>query len=125
MVIIRLTGFVEIDPILGMLFGLVLIYASWGIVKEALEILIEAVPAGIDVQEIGNKLQSIPGVTDVHHIHAWSLTSGKNTFSTHLKVDDLSNADVILTEAHRVLKKDFDFYFSTNSSNSNMLVWFK
>jgi cobalt-zinc-cadmium efflux system protein len=58
-------------------------------------------------------LQAIPGVENIHHIHAWSITSGVNIFSTHIKTDDLSKSQDILREATNVLKEKFDFYFST------------
>ncbi len=87
-IVIKLTGFLAIDPILGMLFGVILLYASWGIIKDSLNILLESVPKGIDIDEIIESLRSIEGVKDVHHVHAWMLTSGKNIFSAHLQIDD-------------------------------------
>lgn len=112
-VVIRLTGFLEIDPILGMLFGLTLFYASWKIIKESLDVLLETVPKDVDLKKVRESLESIPGVVNLHHIHAWSLTSGKNIFSTHIKVDDLAKSQEIQKEAHRILKDEYNFYFST------------
>ncbi|MPZ06081.1 MAG: hypothetical protein GEU26_06625 [Nitrososphaeraceae archaeon] len=50
---------------------------------------------------------------NVHHIHAWSITPGVNIFSTHVHTDDLSKTDDILQKATKMLKEEFDFYFST------------
>lgn len=111
--VIRFTGFLAIDPILGMLFGLALIYASWGIIRDSLNIRLETVPGNVDIEEVKNSLQSIPGVENVHHIHAWVLTSGRNIFSTHIKVNDPSKSQTILDEAYKLLKERFKFYFST------------
>ncbi len=112
-VVIRFTDFLAIDPILGMLFGLVLIYASWGITKDSLSILLETVPKGVDLDKVRESLQSIPGVLDVHHIHAWMITSGRNIFSTHIQVENLSKSKDVLKEAHRILEEQFGFYFAT------------
>lgn len=112
-VVIKFTGFLAIDPILGMLFGLVLFYASLGIIKDSFNILLESVPKNVDVNKIKESLQSIEGVRDVHHIHAWMLTSGKNIFSAHIQIDDIMKSKHILTKAHEILKEKYKFYFST------------
>lgn len=112
-VVLQFTDFLAIDPLLGMLFGLVLIYASWGIIKESIDILLETTPKGILLEGVKEALLSIPGVKELHHMHAWTLTSGVNIYSTHLLVEDLSKAQGILDEAHRVLNEEHDFYFST------------
>ena len=112
-VVIELTGFLAIDPILGMAFGVVLLFASWGIIREALEVLLESTPRDIDLDEVGRVLLDIEGVTDVHHIHAWTITSGKNVFSTHLVVDDEVSREAVLAESHHRLTRQFGFHFST------------
>jgi cobalt-zinc-cadmium efflux system protein len=112
-VVIELTGFLAIDPILGMLFGVILLIASWGIIRDALVVLLEATPADIDLGKVGRSLLEIGGVKNVHHIHAWTITSGKNVFSTHLGLEKDAASDVILAEAHRRLAETFGFYFST------------
>ena len=112
-IVIKLTGFYAIDPILGMLFGLVLFYVSWGIIKETFDILLEATPKSVDVNEVISNLQNIDGVEEIHHIHAWSLTSGKNLFSGHVKIDEKADHDAVLGKANELLKESFGFYFST------------
>lgn len=112
-IVIYFTGFLAIDPILGMAFGVVLIYASIGIIRESLRILLETVPKNLDLNQVKNSLQKIPGVKDIHHIHAWTITSGVNIFSTHIQTDDITKSQDILMESTKVLKEEFDFYFST------------
>jgi cobalt-zinc-cadmium efflux system protein len=112
-IVIRTTGFLEIDPLLGMAFGLVLLYASWGIMREALVILMESAPSEIDVAEVSDRLADLENVKDVHHIHAWTLTSNKNVFSAHLRVDGQASQPELLRKAHRLLREEFGFYFST------------
>lgn len=112
-VVIKFTSFLAIDPILGMLFGLVLFYASWGIIRDSFNILLESVPKDVNIDKIIESLQSIEGVRDIHHIHAWMLTSGKNIFSAHIQIDDIMESEHILKEIHKILKEKYKFYFST------------
>ncbi len=111
--VIYFTGWTKIDPILGMAFGLVLIYASYGIIKDTLNILLQTVPNDLDVDEIRKELSAIEGVIKVRHPHAWVLTSNKNIFSAHLLTNDITKTQMILEEANRLLKNKYKFYFST------------
>jgi cobalt-zinc-cadmium efflux system protein len=112
--VIRFTGFLAIDPILGMAFGLVLFWASWTILRSALRILIQSTPEGFDLDAALAGLRGIRGVKDVHHVHAWSLTSGRNVFSAHLRVESFArDGERVLREASDRLKEGFKVYFST------------
>lgn len=112
-VVIYFTGFYQIDPILGMLFGLVLFWASWGIIKEATSILLETVPNDLDLPEMIATIEKIEEIQDVHHTHAWALTTGKNIVSMHVRVTDLAFQKRVLEEIHHLLKEQFSVYFST------------
>lgn len=111
--VIRFTGFLAIDPLLGMTFGLVLLWASWSIIRDALHILLERTPVDLDINAAINALRTMPGVKDVHHVHAWSLTSGKNIFSAHICITNASAHERILRDAYQLLKEKFGVYFST------------
>lgn len=112
--VIRFTGFLAIDPLLGMGFGLALFWASWSILSSALRILLQSTPEDFDLKAAVDALQSIEGVQNVHHVHAWSLTSGRNLFSGHICVQSLSNnGERVLREATRRLRENFKVYFST------------
>jgi len=112
-IVIKFTGFLAIDPILGTAFGLVLIWAGWGITRDALLVLMETVPSDVNVEKVQTALRAIDGVEDVHHIHAWSLTSGKNLFSAHVHVKDGADNWRVLRDATEKLESQFNFYFST------------
>ncbi len=111
--VIKFTGFLAIDPLLGMAFGVVLLYASWGIMRDALDVLMEAAPADMDLKAVIRKLESLPEITDVHHVHAWTLTSNKTVFSAHLRAAKDADTTSILSRAHDILRDDFKFAFST------------
>lgn len=111
--VIELTGFLEIDPLLGMAFGVILLYASWGIMRDAIKILMEGAPEEIDLGGVIERLKALPDVNDVHHVHAWTLTSNKHVFSAHLRATNEDVAAAVLRQAHELLRNESGFYLST------------
>lgn len=112
-VVIYFTWYTPIDAILWMLFGLVLIWASYKIIKEALDIFMQNIPKNIDIKKIQEDLLSIDWIIWINHIHAWVLTSNKNIFSAHLQIKSHDREENILKQAEKLLKEKYSFYFST------------
>lgn len=112
-VVIKFTGFLLIDPILGMAFGFVLLWASWGILRDSMHLLMEGTPADVSLPEVTQALEALDGVADAHHVHAWALTSGKHVFSGHLHVRESADAQQVLKAAHGMLRERFGFFFVT------------
>jgi len=112
-VVIQLTGYTPIDAILGMAFGLVLLWASYKIIKDAFSIFMQTVPKEVDIEKVKTDLLGIGGVKGIRHIHAWVLTSNKNIFSAHLQIQSHDQGENILREAEQTLKEKFGFYFAT------------
>ena len=111
--VIKFTGFLQIDPILGAAFGVVLLWASIGVIREAVHILMEGTPVDTDLDAVIDDLRSQGGVLDVHHVHAWTLTSGKHAFSAHLRHADPADAARILEKAYSRLTRNHDFHMVT------------
>ena len=114
--VIHFTGFLLIDPILGICFGLMVLVAGWSVLRDSTSILMQNTPQGIDMAEICRRLRAIDNVRDVHHPHAWTLTSGRHIFSGHLRVDDDLNSEEqmrLLKRAEGLLADEFGVYFST------------
>ena len=111
--VIKFTGFLLIDPILGMAFGVVLLWASWGILRDAARLLMEGTPDEVDLRGVIEALEAMDGVQDAHHVHAWTLTSGRNVFSGHLRVSQDADTQALLKDANTMLKSDFGFFFVT------------
>lgn len=86
-VLIRFTGALWIDPLVACLIGLWVVPRTWSLLKEALNILLQGVPRDMNLQEIEDGLEAVPGVVEVHDLHVWSLTSGKHVLSVHLVAD--------------------------------------
>jgi cobalt-zinc-cadmium efflux system protein len=111
--VIRFTDFLAIDPLLGMAFGLLLFWASWGITRDSLSILLDNVPKDLDINAAKDAIEAVPGVESVHHLHAWSLTTGKNILSAHVLVEQYPESEPILQRIQSILKDDFQIFFST------------
>jgi len=111
--VIHFTGFLLIDPILGMAFGFVLLWASWGILRDSAHLLMEGTPADVSLREVTETLEDVDGVANVHHVHAWALTSGRYIFSGHLRVKEGADPQAVLKAAHGRVKERFGFFFVT------------
>ena len=111
-VVIRFTGFLAIDPLLGMAFGLVLLWAGWGILRESLRILMDATPPEIDLATVVARLAKIDGVREVYHAHAWRLSDGRDLFTAHIAPELGAIRAHVLEDAHRFLV-EAGFGFST------------
>lgn len=112
-VVVALTDFLEIDPILGIAFGIVLLWAAWGITRDSIRVLMETVPAEVDLPEVVAALERIEGAVRAHHVHAWALTSGRNLFSAHLQIEEDADSGQVLDLAREMVRDRFGFYFST------------
>lgn len=111
--VIYFTDFLLIDPILGIGFGFVLLWASWGILRDAAHLLMEGTPADVSLADVIRTLEQVEGVANVHHVHTWVLTSGRYVFSGHLRVTGDADPQLVLKTAHHQLKKKFKFFFIT------------
>jgi cobalt-zinc-cadmium efflux system protein len=119
--VIHFTDFLLIDPLLGMAFGFVLLWASWGLLRDAVHLLMEGTPAEISLAEVTETLEALDGVKNAHHVHAWALTSGRYVFSGHLRVAEGADSQVVLKSAYRMLKEKFGFFFATLQVESSCL----
>jgi len=111
--VIHFTGFLLIDPILGMGFGFVLLWASWGVLRDAMHLLMEGTPADISLAEVVRALEELDDVANAHHVHAWALTSGRYVFSGHLRTRNGADSQAVLRSAHEMLKSRYGFFFVT------------
>lgn len=87
-VAIRFTGWSYADPLVSVLIGAFIIYTSWGIVRETMNVLLEGSPLGMDVDALVSEMQSVPGVGDVHDLHVWTIANGMNALSCHVMIED-------------------------------------
>ena len=88
-VIIYFTNANWLDPFVSVLIGFLILYNAWGILKDAIDILLEATPRDVDVQAMVKDIAQVDGVLGIHDIHVWSLTQSLRTMSAHILTDDL------------------------------------
>lgn len=103
----------SVDTWAGLIFAVILIYAAYGIIKDSFMILVDAAPTDINLAAVEKDLLGINGVIDTHHLHARTLTGHITTFSGHVIVADLKNAEKILTQAKRILNEKYKFALTT------------
>ena len=99
-IIIRQTGWSYIDPILSIAIGLLIIYSAWDIIRESLNILLEGLPRGMDLEQIAVRMKSVMGVLDVHDLHVWSIGEKTHALSCHVLIEDMPPS-----ESARILKQ--------------------
>lgn len=105
-ILISLTHWYVVDPVLSALIAGLIAIGAWRVVRQTIGILMEATPRGIDLQEVIRAIRSVPGVKDVHDVHLWSITSGKNALSCHVVLDGATSVhenQVILQDLEAVL----------------------
>ncbi len=85
-VVILLTGWEAADPLISVVISLLIAASAWSVVKESVDILLEAAPSGLDTEEIGNAMAGEEAVVEVHDLHVWEITSGLPMLSAHVLV---------------------------------------
>jgi len=113
--LIRWTGWQRIDPLLSALIGLLIVWTAWDIVKESLNILLEGLPRGLELDSVVSAMRQIEGVLDVHDLHIWSLGSSLHALSCHVRIEDLppSASDAILRALNHMLDERFRIRHTT------------
>jgi cobalt-zinc-cadmium efflux system protein len=112
-VVIALTGFQAADPIASAVIGLAILPRTWRLLREAVDVLLEAAPKGVDLDEVRRHLLETPGVTDVHDLHAWAITSGLPMLSVHVVLERGADAGLVLDGLGACLAGHFDIEHST------------
>jgi cobalt-zinc-cadmium efflux system protein len=112
-VVIGLTGWTQADAIASVVIGLLILPRTWSLLREALDVLLEATPKGINLGHVREHILEAPGVVGVHDLHAWTITSGMNVVSAHVVMGEGAKAGDILDHLGMCLSEDFDVKHST------------
>lgn len=109
------TGQYWIDSALSLGIGALILWSSFGIVRETLNILLEGTPRGMSLDEVESVVRTIAGVSDVHDLHVWSIGSENHALSAHVKITDMptSESDAILREINEKLGRSFGIHHTT------------
>jgi len=86
---------------------------TWMLLRECVNILMEGTPSRIDLRQIEAALKGVPGVIDVHDLHVWTITSGLDSMSAHVQVDNSISSTQVLESIHSLLEEKFAIHHST------------
>jgi cobalt-zinc-cadmium efflux system protein len=103
-VLIGVTGWAWVDPVVGVAIGLFILPRTWRLGAQALRILVQAAPPGLDLAALEAELRTVGGVVDVHDLHVWTLTSEMDVASVHLMVCDGTDGHAVLDRARVILR---------------------
>jgi cobalt-zinc-cadmium efflux system protein len=103
--VITATGWTPIDPLLSLLAALLLVRSGWTLVRRSAHVLLEGTPEGLDLHRLRVDLgAAVPGLKDIHHVHAWSLTAGKPLLTLHGTIHDDAEGELVLKQVKRHLE---------------------
>jgi len=100
--IIRYTGWMGADPVASLVTTILIIAGAWSLVRESVNVLLEAAPAHIALDAVRSRLETIPHVESVHDLHVWTVTSGMVALSAHAVVPDCQDHQGVLEQAHDI-----------------------
>lgn len=106
-IIILSTGWMPADPIISIIVALLILVGAWRLVRESVDVLLEAVPRHIDLGAVHSALRAIPGVEQVHDLHVWTLTSGYLAMSGHVVIVDPGRHQETIHVVHEVMHREF------------------
>ncbi|MEF3304990.1 cation diffusion facilitator family transporter [Paenibacillus sp. GYB003] len=119
--IMLLFGWYVADPIISILVALLILKGAWGVIKHAIHILMEGTPVTVDCDEVKRSLLAIEGVRNVHDLHIWTITSGLDSLSCHVLVDDEADCQSILQQAVHLIERNFKIMHTTIQVETSLL----
>jgi cobalt-zinc-cadmium efflux system protein len=112
---IMITGQKWIDPALSVAIGAMILWSSAGIIRESLNILLEGMPHGMELEQISSVVSQVQGVCDIHDLHVWSIGSDRHALAAHVTIADIppSESDKILQQIRSALAQHFHIHHTT------------
>jgi cobalt-zinc-cadmium efflux system protein len=111
--IMNLFSWYAADPVISVLVALLILRSAWNVMKQAFHILMEGTPITVNTRDVQEALLGIEGVTEVHDLHIWTITSGMDALSGHLLIADHMNHQQILEQALKVVEETFGIHHTT------------
>ena len=112
-VVILATGWNAVDSLVSILIAGLILFSSWKLVREAVDVLMEAVPPHVDVERLERALGAVPGVEEVHDLHVWTLTTGRYALSAHVVARNRVGDNELLTAMTAVCLQGFRIAHTT------------
>jgi cobalt-zinc-cadmium efflux system protein len=111
--VIAATGWRQADAVASVVVAVLIVPRTLVLLRDSVDVLLEATPKGIDMTQVERHIREAPGVTDVHDLHAWTITSGMNVVSAHVVLGEDAKPGDILDHLATCLSSDFDINHST------------
>lgn len=111
-----LTGWALFDPLISILLSILIIWSSWGIIKESTNVLLEGIPDGLNIEAVLGDLRKLEGVSEVHDLHAWTIGTNLPALSCHLQLHPattLQQATQTVQRANLLLERKYKIHHST------------
>jgi cobalt-zinc-cadmium efflux system protein len=105
--VIWLTGWLWIDPAISLVIALVIVMGTWGLLRDSLDMALDAAPRGVDTAAVKAWLAARPGVTEVHDLHIWAMSTTETALTAHLTRPDNAEGDAFLRETAEGLARTF------------------
>jgi cobalt-zinc-cadmium efflux system protein len=112
-VMILFTSWWWLDPAISIVIALVIVWSTWALLRESLQLALHAVPAGIDATAVEDFLRKLPGVADVHDLHIWGMSTTQNALTVHLHMPGGHPGDTFLRELTQTLEHRFAIHHPT------------
>jgi cobalt-zinc-cadmium efflux system protein len=107
------TGKQWIDPVTSLIVAAIIMWGTWDLLTESATMTLAGVPKGIDSSQVGRALEKLPGVSAIHHLHIWSLSTTETALTVHLVVDDACDRDKLIRQANAYVHQLFGISHST------------
>jgi cobalt-zinc-cadmium efflux system protein len=111
--LIASTGLLWIDPLVSLLLAVLIMWSTWGLARDSVNLALDAVPAGIDPLEVGSMLRGLEGVVEVHDLHIWGMSTTDVALTAHLIRPCHGGEDALLATATRMLRDRFGIAHAT------------
>jgi cobalt-zinc-cadmium efflux system protein len=120
--VVAVTGWAYADGIAGVAIGVLILLGSWRLVSMPVNVLMEAAPEGIDVDEVGNAMVAVSGVREVHDLHIWTVTSDFPALAAHVVTDPDEDVDAVRERLEQLLHDRFHLHHTTLQVMATRLV---
>ena len=104
-IVISLTGWSIIDPIIGLVIAVIILIGTWDLLHESLRMSLDAVPEGIDPDEVQQKMENATGVSSVHHLHIWPISTTETALTAHLVVEPDAQPEAVVRTVKQLLRE--------------------